>query len=468
MPWHVVSEHSDCPADRPWAVVKDADGSVVGCHASESEANDQMAALYANEEDSGAVEHFHAIMVTEGESTGLRTFHDLTWREPPFAFHFEYSNAAHGGQMMTVQVGNITRVERQGDQIHGWGQIDLNSDQGREYARKLVEGFSRWVSIGLDEQPFDMVVTFDEGKEATPFDRPEQIDVTGGRIGELTAVSVPALDSAIIEPTQALLDAMDNIAPQEVVVDEDVDAHTVVASGHTMVIPDCPPAEWFLEPTDVDMAGALTVTDEGRVYGYLAPSGVAHRGVRERRVTVPMGNVDYTQFMSRETIVEGGGRVVTGPITMECGHAPLKTFGAPASEHYDNSCSIVASVRVGENRHGVWIAGALLPDITAGQVARMMACLLSGDWRPHRDRTGWRELAGSLLVPVPGFPSVRTKASVTYESGELVASAVPVRYESPANDASAWKEAQHAIAAGIGLDWESQRATILSDMEESV
>jgi hypothetical protein len=48
MPWHV--ERSDkCPASKPWAVIKDADGEVEGCHVSHDAANGQLAALYANE-----------------------------------------------------------------------------------------------------------------------------------------------------------------------------------------------------------------------------------------------------------------------------------------------------------------------------------------------------------------------------------------------------------------------------------
>jgi 2'-5' RNA ligase len=49
VPWHKVHNHGKCPSGKPWAVVKDADGSVAGCHATESEANDQLAALYASE-----------------------------------------------------------------------------------------------------------------------------------------------------------------------------------------------------------------------------------------------------------------------------------------------------------------------------------------------------------------------------------------------------------------------------------
>jgi phage I-like protein len=48
MPWH-VARSGKCPAGRPWAVVKDADGHVEGCHETEEQARRQLAALYAKE-----------------------------------------------------------------------------------------------------------------------------------------------------------------------------------------------------------------------------------------------------------------------------------------------------------------------------------------------------------------------------------------------------------------------------------
>lgn len=48
MPWH-VARSAECPADEPWALIKDEDGSVVACHASRAAALEQMAALYASE-----------------------------------------------------------------------------------------------------------------------------------------------------------------------------------------------------------------------------------------------------------------------------------------------------------------------------------------------------------------------------------------------------------------------------------
>jgi len=48
MPWH-VAESAQCPASKPWGVIKDADGSLVACHATEASAQKQVDALYANE-----------------------------------------------------------------------------------------------------------------------------------------------------------------------------------------------------------------------------------------------------------------------------------------------------------------------------------------------------------------------------------------------------------------------------------
>ena len=236
-----------------------------------------------------------------------------------------------------------------------------------------------------------------------------------------------------------------------------VPSSTLVAASHTIVVNDLPPAEWFEEPTDVPSYGALTITDEGRVYGYLAPAKVPHRSFSNRNVFVPTG-VDYARFMGRETLVAGGGRVTTGCITMNCGHASTDAHvtGDRALEHYDNSCSIVASVRVGENQNGTWVAGALLPDVSADQVTRMMACQLSGDWRPLA--RGKYELAGALLVPVPGFPMARTRPSVRVnEDGQLVASAVPVRFvRGEEHRENALHVVAQRVARSIGRDTRSR------------
>lgn len=46
MPWHIAHNVEGCSG---YAVVKDDDGKVVGCHPSEKDAQAQLAALYASE-----------------------------------------------------------------------------------------------------------------------------------------------------------------------------------------------------------------------------------------------------------------------------------------------------------------------------------------------------------------------------------------------------------------------------------
>lgn len=48
MPYH-ISKSESCPSSKPYAVIKDADGEIMGCHESRSSAEDQLAAIHINE-----------------------------------------------------------------------------------------------------------------------------------------------------------------------------------------------------------------------------------------------------------------------------------------------------------------------------------------------------------------------------------------------------------------------------------
>lgn len=236
------------------------------------------------------------------------------------------------------------------------------------------------------------------------------------------------VDEEIIEASNKMLDELDAAYAE---ADE-----ALTAAAYTVTLHDTPPLEWFDEPDNLPDIGGIKVTDDGRFFGLLAPSGVAHRGF-EHRVEVPMRNVDYSRFMNRATkVTMADGSVEdipTGVITMNCGHASTSPSvnGSKAMEHYDNACSIVANVRVGENKHGVWVAGALLPGIDEDQLTRLLSSQLSGDWRPLKEQPGMRELTAALLVPVPGFAA--SGPTVRIAEGELVAATAPVEFVS-AND----------------------------------
>ena len=49
MPYKIIKSPTLCSASKPWAVVKESDGEVMGCHTTEIAAKNQQAALYASE-----------------------------------------------------------------------------------------------------------------------------------------------------------------------------------------------------------------------------------------------------------------------------------------------------------------------------------------------------------------------------------------------------------------------------------
>jgi HK97 family phage prohead protease len=73
MPWHIEKDSGACSTGEPWAVIKDSDGSVAGCHSTEEEAKAQLAALYANEEgDSMSTDTVRTTAEWETRITELR------------------------------------------------------------------------------------------------------------------------------------------------------------------------------------------------------------------------------------------------------------------------------------------------------------------------------------------------------------------------------------------------------------
>jgi hypothetical protein len=433
------------------------------------EDEDDMLTYSTGNED----EPWEGILSVEGVESGdgrLFALGSLDWEKPPQPLMFQPANV--GGHNGSIMVGDIQQITRHGSRIRGKGTVfgsALRSEHGESIRHMMKTG---GVSVDVDKvKDADVEMIYadsatDDGSGGNMFAKPETTIFHRGRIRGATLVAFPAFVEAKLafasEPVTAAACGCETEDP-------------FVAAAHTITIPNLPKAEWFDEPTDVKLTGALTITDEGRVYGVLAPGNTTHRNVKR---TVPRGNVDYSRFHKAETIVEGGKRIVTGVITASCGHAPTENYGTLQNrlEHYDNSCSVLANVRVGESRRGhVWFAGALNPGADPNQVAQAFGCALSGDWQPHPDRPGIREFIAAHLVPVPGFPMARTQASVTYEDGLITASSVPVvrgtgEYsEADATNAAAFDlvmSAKRMLAESIGLDPASQKRELMSQLLE--
>lgn len=489
MPWHIVPDHAECGMGQ-FAVVKDDDGEVEGCHDTEEAAQNQLAALYASEDDDSTSLRWAKVsgpIILEDRTTGDRrqfAADSLNWQqvgstasslEIPLGYQFERGHG-DGGSDKVSRVGRIDRIERRDGELYAYGVIDLQSPRGLEAARQMGTrdnpGTLAGVSVIVDEDPdgpgIVMEYQFAEGCESEEEGFTEACAIPertiihqGARVRAVDLVDVPAFAEA-----RLYLDAP---LPEEVHA-----AETITASAYTITIPELPPAAWFEEPSEEPDIGAITVTDEGRIFGYLAPKNVAHRSYRDKRVTVPTRNVDYGIWMNRATLADDGAagyvRVPTGPITMDCGHAPNsnRLVGAARREHYDNSCSVVATARVGENARGVWIAGALVPGVTVEQVTRMMACQLSGDWGPHREKPGKRELVAAHVVPVPGFPVAHH--SFTMHGTELSRTMTPIRFGvvQAGDDLTSFRAAADRMAAQIGRDLSSRAKALAQEVQELV
>jgi hypothetical protein len=176
-------------------------------------------------------------------------------------------------------------------------------------------------------------------------------------------------------------------------------------------IPATPPVEWFTLEEANDPT-PLTFTDDGQVYGHLALWDTCHTGFLSSAfaecIKAPRSQSGYKFFNLGDPTGKGVG---AGNLTFDTGHAPLSLGMQAAAAHYDNTGTIGANVRASDGRLGVWIAGALMPGLTAAALRTLRSTPTSGDWRPH-PRFGL-ELIAALSVPVPGFPVPRSQLALS-------------------------------------------------------
>ena len=189
---------------------------------------------------------------------------------------------------------------------------------------------------------------------------------------------------------------------------------TVTASA----APISPPVEWFNNPR-FSGKHPLTISDEGRVFGHIATWDECHIGYAGRCQPPPRSASNYSAFHHGEVRCAGGERVQVGQMCLRGGHADLALSATEAQRFYDDTASAVADLSAGEDRFGIWVAGALRPHLSPHEVRAAMASGVSGDWRPVRGAT---ELINVSSVNVPGFMPPR-RARIR-ESGGMVAAMI--------------------------------------------
>lgn len=189
-----------------------------------------------------------------------------------------------------------------------------------------------------------------------------------------------------------------------------------------------PPAAIFADPrlNGPTPATVGEMTEWGApVFGHLACWGTCHIGFSGKCVTPPRSASGYAYFMvhSTQAFTEAGAidEIPVGYGTVGTGHADVRRNAMAAAEHYDNTGTVAFEYAVGEDAHGIWFAGRMLPGLGEEMEHKARGTVFSGDWRTIR---GNLELVASLGVNVPGFPVPRVRVA----SGQpvaLVAAGVP-------------------------------------------
>ncbi len=376
-------------------------------------------------------------LAIEGKVTGDgREFasESLTWSDLPLPLRWNKEDS-HGGEPHTVavNVGRIDKIYRDGGLIMGEGVLNLAEADGQRVHDMIRGQFIRGVSIDADsitDADVEMVWpdNVDSGEDAGEddllamlFAQPEKIVFHAGRIRAATLCDIPAFAEAFISltDTEGVVVASAAPAAEDVPVyapprlERRVDGLVAHAAPEWM-----PPRSWFSDPK-LSVPTGITVDDDGRLYGHAAMWGSCHIGQADVCVQPPHEEA-HPYYMTGEVVTDGG-RVSVGQITVGTGHASLSLGAVPASEHYDNTGHAVADVAVGNDAHGIWVAGAIRPDADPRLVHELRASgQVSGDWR--RIGSSLR-LVGLLAVNVPGFPVPKMAARVASGQQEALVAA---------------------------------------------
>lgn len=446
--------------DDEFCVIDDDTGDDVGCFASRPEAMERMAEIMGDEgEQSVSGEAFHVGLVVEGLLTADRRYLELgetTWRETPIPLMFQDQNPdggmGHDGAWFAGAIESVERDSADPSKIVGHGHLRAGA-RGEEAAQMIRDGLN-----GVSIDPSVETVVFDvQGTDVTGapivIQRYRNARIMGATVVNFGAQEAPAIWLDGQEPPERWATAHGEHLPENGMPEpEDDDIMLLLASASLAK----PPAAWFetaeqcyealadesgrvlydvdgeeilvgpfaldAVPAERRRACALTVDDDGRVYGHAAAWGTCHIGYPDVCVTPPESPAGYRHFHTGEREVIGG-RVACGALTIGTGHAGPGLSATAAAAHYDNTGTAVADVRAKDAELGIWCAGALRTTATPDDVRTLMASAPSGDWRRIG---GYLECIAVLAVNVPGFPIPRPQAvTAGGVQTSLVAAGIP-------------------------------------------
>ena len=315
---------------------------------------------------------FHTVLARLGVPTGDGRIIDPAGgssRDLPLPLAWQkLSDDGHGGSQVVARLETLRIAD---------GMVTATGSMLESAPWEVIEQLEAGVigpSVDLDDIEYVM-------------DDQERLVITKWRVSGATLVAIPAFADVSLT-----LDV-----PEEPVGgSEPVHEDALWASAAPEQLP---PADWFQRP-DVDQLTPLVVTDTGRVFGHIAGWDTCHVGL-PGCVTPPSSPTGYTYFHVAEQRTQDGATLPVGTLVAGPRHADAQLAFRAAQEHYDDPSAAVARVVAGEDEHGIWVAGWLLPGASPEALEVFRSSPVSGDWR----RVGGSlELIGVCSVNTPGFP----------------------------------------------------------------
>lgn len=333
----------------------------------------------------------------------------------------EMSDDGHGGSRVVGRIESLA---------FGDGMVTATGTMLDDIPGSVTEQLEAGVigpSVDLDDIEYTM-------------DAAERLVITRWRVAGATLVSIPAFEgvSLTLNPVPADCDpATEDCSP--------VSNYAITASVRTsgwsdMPIDDegrgapfslaasagspPPPLEWFRRP-DLDRLTPITVSDTGRVFGHIAGWETCHVGL-PGCVTAPHSVSDYAYFHTGEQRLADGRTLPVGTLVTGPRHADPQLAFQAAAAHYDDVNAAVCKVVAGEDEHGIWVAGWMLPGVDADKREAFMSSPVSGDWR----RVGGSlELVAVCSVNTPGFPVPRARVAFSLERQNCLIASTGARPE---------------------------------------
>lgn len=226
------------------------------------------------------------------------------------------------------------------------------------------------------------------------------IVITRARIAGATLVQIPAFAGVSIDMADVV-----SVGRSQTDIDTDTWPNLYASAS-----PPLPPLDWFRQP-DLSELTPLTISDTGRVFGHIAGWGTCHIGL-PGCVTPPASQSGYSYFHVAEQATAEGAVLPVGTLVAGPRHADPQAAFQAAQSHYDAPGAAVARVMAGEDEHGIWVAGWMLPGATPQAVDIFRSSPVSGDWRRIG---GGLEMIAVCSVNAPGFPVPR--ARVAFSNG---------------------------------------------------